>query len=208
MRTRKIVPRKRGADINKCTASEQKFVMELLAAGDWNLTAAVRKAYPRVKHPSTYANTLIKRPRVRALLGKIMKDDIDRLGLKREEVLLQVWYCLTRSASDFIDEDGSLREIHAMGQRAQACIDGLDIEEFIDDETGEVAKRKIKLKLVPKAQAIDMAMKHLGLNAPEEHRHIVGTVQEALERLSAPPPKDDVEAMLQAEEQRLLEESP
>ena len=208
MATSKIVPRKRGANPSRCTAAEQKFVMELLAAGDWNLAAAVRKAYPRVKNPGQYGNKLIRRPHIRDMLGKIMKDDIDRLGLKREEVLLQVWYCLTRTAGDFIDENGAMREIHDMGQRAQACIDGIDIDEYIDNETGEVSKRKIKLKLVPKAQAIEMAMKHLGLNAPEEHRHIVGTVQEALQRLSAPPPEDDVEAMLEAEEQRLLEESP
>lgn len=206
-RTRKVGRRKKAISVNKLTVSEQKFVMELLAAGDWNISAAVRKAYPRVKNPSQYGQKLMERPRIKAILGKIVNDDMERLELKREDVLLQLWYCLTRSATDFIDEDGSLRDIHDMGHRAQGCIDGIDIDEFIDNETGEITKRKTKLRLVPKASAIDMAMKHLGLNAPEQHEHVIGSVQQALDRLSAPPPIDEAEVLLEQEEQRLLEES-
>lgn len=112
------------------------------------------------------ANELVDKE-IRALEKKIG----DHLKLEAETILAQLFYCATRNGADFIDEDGLvITDIRRLPKRACEAIDAIEQEAFYDvDEDGNETLRsvKTKLKLVPKATAIDMAMKHKGLFSAE-----------------------------------------
>lgn len=171
MATRLIEPRKRGADPSKLTANEQKFVMELLAAGDWNLAEAVRKAYPKCKNPAQYGTKLMHRPRIKAILGKLQRQDTEKLELDRLEVLRQLWWALTRKVRDFADADGFPLPPDQLPEHCQSVVDGYKVrmlKRWKDDEGASYELQSIEYKLTPHAVAREQAMKHRGLFAPEE----------------------------------------
>jgi len=183
MATTLIQKRKHGADPSKLTACEQKFVAELLAAGDWNLANAVRKAYPKCKYPGQYGNELVKRPRIKAILGKIQREDAERLELKREEILKHLYYMVTANRIGLFDDKGIMilnhrvvngevvgSTVHDLPIALQQCINGVKqrVKRY-ETEDGEVVEEVYtEVQLVPKEKAQEMAMKHQGLFAPEQ----------------------------------------
>ena len=91
----------------------------------------------------------------------------EKLELSREEILLQLYYCVTRSAADFCDEDGKIiTNVNQLSERARNTIDAIEQDVYYDQEGNQCLKTR--LRLVPKATAIDMAMKHKGLFAPQQ----------------------------------------
>ena len=158
--------RERGADLGRLKSDKmRRFVLEHLIDHS-KKAAAIRAGYPE-KSAGAMATKLLKNPIIKAYLGKIEREDVERLDLDREEVLRQLWYALTRKVTDFVDKNGEIKNPNKMSERAQNVIDGLEQEVFIDAETGN-RRIKTKLRLSSKVSAIDMAMKHKGLFAPVE----------------------------------------
>jgi len=165
---------KRGS--NKLTDRELRFAMEYLI--DFNAKRAAREAGYKGKDKSlgVMACKVLARPRVAALIGKLRREQLAELELSRREILEQLYYLATRSGTDFVDEKGILIEnINDLPKRAQEAIDGIEqeITTITYDDGSEVQKVKTKLRLVPKATALDMAMKHKGMFAAEKHDHRV-----------------------------------
>ena len=177
-----VKPRKRGADPDKLTAGEQKFILEFLAAGMINSAEAVRRAYPSCKNPAQYATKLLKRCRVQAILGKVMRQDVEKLELDRHETLRQLYWMMSRNGADLFDSQGILisnhrvidgvvqgTTIHDLPECIKQSINGVKqrVKRFQTEDGREIEVVETELKLVPKEKAVEMAMKHKGLFAPE-----------------------------------------
>lgn len=151
----------RGTDEEKLTDKERRFVMEYVISYD-GAKAARAAGYSA---PGVSAAQLLKRRKVMRAIGKREYEMSQKLELKLEDILTQLYYCVTRTADDFCDENGKLvTDVNLLNERAKATIDGIEQTCHIDAEGNQTIKTK--LKLVPKAVSIDMAMKHKGAYAP------------------------------------------
>mgnify|MGYP001565565192 CR=1 FL=1 len=158
---------------------ERAFVSEYLK--DWNATqAAVRAGYAK-KGASNTAWTLLQRAHVQQAIGALTKAKLDKYEVDPQEILYHLICCVTRRRSDFEyplghERQGQLKDHWDINDRADCAVDAIEQEvlwETIkknedDDGTTTTKLVKTKLKIVPKATAMDMAMKHKGLYAALE----------------------------------------
>ncbi len=154
------------------TDRETRFVLEYLV--DYNASRAVRAAgysSRSDKAVSVMGCKLLKKKHIKAMVGKLRRETVLKLELTREEILLQLFYLATRSGADFVDKNGRLvQNLNDLPERAQQAIDGIEqeIKTFTYEDGTTMQEVKTKFKLVGKATAIDMAMKHKGLFAPDK----------------------------------------
>lgn len=129
--------------------------------------AAIAAGYP-AKSAGVMASKLLKNKWVAAEISRIELAIILKLGLTKERILQQLYYCATRSAEEFVDSDGMILPIPQLTVRARACIDGVKqkVRTWTDQHGEEHKEIETEYKLVGKASAVDMAMKHFGAYAP------------------------------------------
>lgn len=143
------------------TERETLFVREYLV--DCNQTAAAKRV--GLKNPCSSAGKLMKLPRVQKAISKLIHDRAEKLEITSEKVLQELAYSVFRDPLDLCDpKTGQLiiNDMRNIPKRMRACIEGIEVDSFRNEETGEV-RQKMKLKLTSKVQALDLAMKHLGL---------------------------------------------
>ena len=147
----------------------RRFCVEYASNGYDQKAAALAAGYSE-KSASVSACILMRKPEIRREIAKIERDTFERLELKRDDILLQLYDCVTRNAGDFCDETGKIvTDVSKLSRRARNVIDGIeqDVHQQFDKDGNVVGETiKTKLRLVPKTGAIDMAMKHKGLFAP------------------------------------------
>jgi len=196
--------RERGANLGRLKSDKQRrFVAEYLI-DKRPKAAAVRAGYAESCAAVT-ANKLLNNPIIKAYIGKLERLDVEQLELDRHEALRQLYYALTRDLADFCREDGTPKLPHQLPKRCRSIVDGYKVKVLWTAENGD-EMREVEYKLTPHAVAREQAMKHLGLNAPEEVNVQVGTTQNILAKLSEPLPPDEIEGRLAAEEQRAIED--
>ncbi|MFZ9343493.1 MAG: terminase small subunit [Candidatus Nanopelagicaceae bacterium] len=182
----------------KLTDKERAFIAEYQV--DYNATRAAKAAGYSEKTAQVTGAKLLSKPHIARAIGASQQAKIEKLELSAEEVLKQLYYCVTRSAKDFCDEEGKIiTDVSKLNARACATIDGIEQDVYFDNEGNQHVKTK--LKLVPKASAMDMAMKHKGLFAPTkiESKSVLNW-DAIVEGVSQLPSMDDVV------EQKLLEQ--
>lgn len=161
--------KERGSNVKKMTDRERAFCAEY--PKDHNATqAAIRAGYSRNTAQVT-GSKLLAKVHIQNQIGKVERLHIENVGMKVEEVLEQIHSALTRQGSDFIDPaTGELIPIHNLPKRANQAIDGIEQKVTIIERENMPPLKVIetKLKLVPKASAMDMAMKHFGAYAAEK----------------------------------------
>lgn len=147
--------------MRKLSLKELRFVSEYLACMD-PCVAAVKAGYSKPMGKKLLANPIIAK-----MIAYEDQKTCEKLELSREEILLQLYYCVTRNAADFCDEDGKIiTDVRFLSERARNTIDSIEQDVYYDMEGNQCLKTR--LKLVPKATALDMAMKHKGLFAPQQ----------------------------------------
>ena len=147
--------------MRKLTLKELRFVSEYLAC--MNPVTAAKKA----GYSAPMGKKLLENPIIAKMIAYEDQKTCEKLELSREEILLQLYYCVTRSVSDFCDAEGKIiTDVRHLSERARNTIDGIEQDVYWDSEGNQHLKTKIKL--VPKATALDMAMKHKGLFAPQQ----------------------------------------
>lgn len=147
---------------------QRKFLGEYLI--DFNGVRAARAAGYRNPQVASIQN--LKHKEIKAAIAKYKQKDQKRLKFTRRAVLEQIYYGVTRSARDFVDDQGRvITNPNELSDAAAAMVDSIEQEEWYD-ENGE-RRIKTKLRLVPKAAILDMAMRHKGLFAAEKHQHEV-----------------------------------
>lgn len=166
--TSKFKLRKRSVDISNLTAKQVLFVQHLLADPGFNASNAAKKA--GYKNPGVDGTRLMKNETIAAYVGREINARMERTQLNADRVLQQLYYLATRNTLDLFNDDGSIsiEKLKELPESVTAGIDGFKIKKHYDRETGELIGEDIDLKLAPKLQAIDLAMKHLGLFAAEK----------------------------------------
>ena len=164
--------RKRGADISKLPDKQRRFCLEYLQ--DYNGTqAAIRAGYSR-KTASVLANKILKKPAVKRFLGKFERESQEQFELERNEILRHLAACATRDGKMFVNDRGVLHgNLNDLPDEVTAAIDSIKqkVRTYTTQDGEEVTEVETELKLVSKAAALDMAMKHKGLFAAEKHDH-------------------------------------
>lgn len=148
--------------VKKLTPKMTRFCDEWCV--DCNGTRAAKAA--GYKNPQVMSSRLLANPLIQKYIRGRHTKIGQKLEIKAEDVLRQLWCCINRRAKDFFDEEGKLLGPHELPEIAQCSIDSIEQEVVVlRDREGEVIGEKIKNKyrLVPKAHAIDMGMKHKGL---------------------------------------------
>ncbi len=180
---------------SKLTDKERRFIAEYQV--DYNGTRACIAAGYSAKTAGVMASKLLAKDHIARAIGNSQRLMVKKLELTAEEVLLQLYYCVTRSAKDFCDSEGKIiTDVHLLSERACATIDSIKQDSYYDNDG--IFHTKTELRLVPKAHAIDMAMKHKGLFAPTKVNSTVSLDWDSL--VGEPDPMPDIV------EQKLLEQ--
>lgn len=159
---------KRGVNEDRLTDKQRRFACEYPV--DYNgRQAAIRSGVP-AKSAAAYAAKLLKNDLVIRAIAQRERETMANLALKKEEILEQLYYCVMRNGKEYVDERGVVLPINKLSNRAAAAIDGIEqeVETWTDQEGNEHQKVKTKYRLVGKATAMDMAMKHKGQYAAEK----------------------------------------
>lgn len=152
---------------NELTDKECRFAAEYVV--DFCATRAAKAAGFKTK---AMGAVLLSRPHVVAAIGALRQRQLDKIELRKEEILEQLCFLATRELSDYVDDDGRLLPPGKMSRRARCTIDSIDQSVTTDPDTGEETVRT-RYRITPKATGIDLAMKYAGMFAPD--RHVVAT---------------------------------
>lgn len=193
---------KRGADkkeLEKLTVQQRSFILHLVNDPQFNAENAAKKAgyTGSGSGAKLLKNTVISKE----LAAQIAKRN-EVMEIKSEDVVAELRDIAFRDIIDLCDEDGkvNLTDIRKLPPRIRKCIDGLKIRAGYDLEGNQTMT--IDLKLVPKMEAMQLLMKHLGMLEPDGMRKLQddnqGKVVFNWDDLYAPPriEHDPVEAAL------------
>jgi phage terminase small subunit len=185
-------------DIDKLTDKQREFINQYLIHRD--STKAAKAAGYKPGNASQQGAKLMSNPIINRVIGVRERKHGEEQDLKGSDVILQLFYCVTRNARDYVDEDGKIvTNVNELNDRACAAIDGIEQDvRIIYGPDGEIVGEQIKtkLKLVPKASAIDMAMKHKGLFDPEIEREALELPWDKLYADGSNDP-DEIEELLE-----------
>ena len=167
MTAKSIQPSKTGAKTDKLPVRVQTFIAELLADKDFNLTRAARKA--GYKYPSQYSTKLINDPRVRKAVGKALAKRLERIEITGEEVLEHLRQALFLDPLDLFEPVGNgnyvIRDLQDIPIEVRRCITKMKTKQV---KRGNKTETYIEVELMNKDQALQAAMKHLGLVEPDQ----------------------------------------
>lgn len=174
--------------INGLTDQQKLFVMYLLESDSFNATKAAERA--GYKYPSHAALRLLKKRPIKLALGKACREREARSQLKADDVLnfLRVGIFFNPLSLFEESEDGSwfIRDKRDIPEEVGRLIESIELA-TITKPNGNVISG-FKVKLISKSILLPLAMKHLGLFAPQElnHKHSF-----AWSALYGRPPQDE-----------------
>lgn len=163
MATRQLQPNKRGASDKRLTPRELIFVKAMQADPKMDPTAAAKTA--GYAHPSQRANDLMKKPAVKAILGKELHQRAEKFEIKADAVLQELYHLAMARGEDCFDAEGSMLPIKDMPDRAKAALKQFKVTEKIvaGGKKGEqITIRVTDVEFHDKKGSLDMLMKHLG----------------------------------------------
>jgi phage terminase small subunit len=162
-----IVPHKNGS--NKLTDKQLMFVHELAADGSYNITKAAERA-GFGKNSAILATRMLKTNKhVRAALGKVLYDRIERVKITQDDVLKYLdavlffnplhWFRPSKDGAWLITDPDEIP--HEVG----ILIESMKVRSREDSE-GNVTQ-EFEIKMVSKSAALALAMKHIGVEKAE-----------------------------------------
>lgn len=162
----------KGADINRLTDLQRRFCLEYLQ--DYNGARAARRAGYKGKNCDVIAAKLMRNPIVKAFIGRFEQQSQQDFEISRYEILKHLAACATRNAKQFVDRQGRLlldgQNINDLPDEVTCAVDTIRQKRrsWMTRDGEEVVEVETEIRLVPKAQAIEMCMKHKGLFAPQQ----------------------------------------
>lgn len=173
--SRKISERSRGTRrTESLTVQQRKFVKEMLASDSMSQTEAAKKA--GYKHPSQAADNLMKNPIIKSALGKEIAERNERIQKTGDDVLSILHQVLSFDVTEIFDDQGctTIAQLKKLPKPVRQCIQAIETGVKIIG-VGEDAREEeyIKVKWMSKDNALELAMKHHGLLAPDLHVHVV-----------------------------------
>jgi hypothetical protein len=152
--------------LDALTEKEKLFVVEYAKSMD-RLDAAARAGYQGSKNVlSTRASRILGSAKGKAALAEI-GTKFDTAMLSVDYLIEQLYNAIDRNILPFVDAEGYLKcDPASLPPAVQQCIEGFEVDNEYDRETGELTRQKIKLKFIPKIKAIELAMKFRQMLAP------------------------------------------
>jgi phage terminase small subunit len=196
-------------DVNDLTPKERVFVLEYLVDGN-GARAIMAAGYKcgNGKAAATSACKVLSRPRVNELVKHLQAKQREDFKIRAEEILWHLWASASRSAEQFVDDEGRLllqsQNIRDLPPEINAAVNSIkqkEVRRYLDHEQYEIVEIETEVKLTDKIKAIELAMKHKGLFAADESEVTVRLDLDALSR--APVESNAVEARLESERKRL-----
>lgn len=168
--------------VDRLSVKEQKFVLEYMLDG--NAARAARAIGYSSGRSTVTGSNILQRPHVKAAIDAIAKKDREAFEIQRWEILWHLAACATRSGKDYVDEKNRLTPVSELTDAAAAAIDGFKqkVRRYTKDDGTEVEEVDTEVKLVSKAQALDMALRHKGLFAAEKVETTVSVDNQILRR--------------------------
>ncbi len=145
------------------SAREERFVAEYLK--ELNQTEAYMRAF-NTTHRGTarsQASLMMSRPNVQVAIEQARRRDIQIAGLDRVRILRELTAVALVDIRQTFNDDGTLKKPSEWDDATAAAVGSLEVTELTDSMSGAVVGHLKKLKLWPKMDALDKAMRHLGL---------------------------------------------
>jgi phage terminase small subunit len=155
---------KAGTSKGEAAAKRVKFVEAYMANGGNGKEAAITAGYS----PATAdvkASQLLREVKVRDILVKRRDEIATKFKLTTERVLQEVARVSYSDVRRLFNPDGSLKKMHELDDDTAAALAGVDVVEMAgaDGVMAHIPMFTKKVKLWDKNQALEKAMKHLGL---------------------------------------------
>jgi hypothetical protein len=152
--------RKTGVNEKRLTDRMRRFVFEYLI--DYNARRAASAAGYRC--PEAKSTRLLKNPLIARAIGKMERQTLEKLELRREDILEQLKFNVLRDPLDLCDEDGIIvvDDLRKLPRRIRCCIDGIKCRNELDRD-GRVTGQTIELKMMPKHASLELAAKIAGM---------------------------------------------
>ena len=159
--------KRRNGKLVKLTPSQLTFVVEMLRDRMMNPTHAAAKA--GYHNPSQAANKLMKNPVIAEALTAALEERVRRVQLDGDRLLEELAYCALRDPIDLCDEHGRivLTDMHQIPERMRRCIESIKCRQGVDSDGRPW--QSIEVRLTPKIAAVELAMRHFGMLAPQKH---------------------------------------
>lgn len=147
---------------NKSTSEQRhKLFAEAYLSNNGNATQAALDAGFSPKTAACQGSRLLKNVKIKQYLDSRRAEVLTKVGLTTERTLLEVARLAYSDPRKFYNADGSLKSILELDDDAAATIASVEWDEIKSE--GVVVGLTRKVKQWDKGQALDKAMKHLGL---------------------------------------------
>jgi len=148
---------------NNLTIKQEAFAQAFIRLGD--KSAAYREAYSTKKMKSETVNNLayrlFEKDEIRARIDFLRSEMEKRNKVEIDELLIALAGMVRFDVAELYDENGALKNIHDMSLSARQMITQLDTLEQYNTK-GDFQGITKKIRLLPKLDAIEKLMKHLG----------------------------------------------
>lgn len=142
------------------TAKQQRFVAEYVK--DLNASqAAIRAGYSSVSARNISSNLMTK-ANIQAAIAERMGKRSERTAITADRVLQELARLAFVDVRKAYNMDGSLKPLHEIDDDTAAAIAGMDMTETASG--GESITVLKKIKLIDKKGALELLMRHLGMN--------------------------------------------
>lgn len=177
------------AAIDQLTEKQRLFVVEYAINMD-RMTAIKKAGYQGTKQSMhNRAQRLLEHPKVQAALAEI-GTKLDGAMLTVEHLALRLAQAIDRNVCTFVDDQGYLNcNLADLPEDIQQTVEGYDVENEYDFETGELKTQRIKLKFIPKIKAIELAMRWRKMLQPDNQVNIQNNVNFDWNKFHEEPPK-------------------
>lgn len=163
-----IEPCKRGAGLKPLTVKARQFCLLLIGMVMWEPTEAAKQV--GYKNPSDAANRLMKDPRIKAFLGKKMREREERCELKADDVLNFLQAGLYFSPLHLFQKNESgkwmIKNIEDIPEEIGRLIEKVKLR-VVEKPDGSV-ESLFEVELISKSVLFLSAMKHLGIEGTQK----------------------------------------
>lgn len=186
MSTTLIENRKNGADLKRCTNMERIFCLEMMASETFNQTEAAKRA--KYKHPAQAAAKLMKRPHIKAILGKFQREREERTQITSDRIWEYMDRVLQFDPGEIYEDAGDgwwyIGKLQEMPRKIRQMIENSEpavMKVGTDDDGDDVLQKCMKVKFVSKTSVLGMAARHA--IPPPIQKHKVEVVRMDLDSL-------------------------
>ena len=189
MASKSVQPRINGANPERLTAQQRMFVEELLADESFNATNAARKA--GYKNPTVQGSKLLTLKPIRAMVGKALRERIERTQLTADAVLAHLQTALFLDPFELFERNRKgayeVRDLADIPIEIRRCITKVRTRTKVTDLGTEYTS---EIELMSKDAALVNAMKHLGLLAADGNSININVGQDVISTLLAQVEQD------------------